>query len=510
MPKSHRTTSSRVGNLVILLLALVWMRDAFPDERVSAYRKSLFKIRVTSTWPDYRQPWQLKSQRHSSGSGFYLGNQRIMTNAHVVSHAHFITVQADGDGRAIPAEVEFIAHDCDLAILRTSDPRHWPAVRPVAFGAMPRLHSPVATVGFPTGGEQISITKGVVSRIDYRRYAHPLEAEHLLLQVDAAINPGNSGGPVFQDGKVIGVAFQSHRLAENTGYVIPTPVIQRFLRDIRDGTYDGHPEDGIEIQSWATSNPATASFHGLKPDEQGVKVSAVAHWSPGQGVLEPGDVLLSIDGKPIDADGKISMFYERIQFKAHFDLKDIGDRSVFKIVRDRLRKTVTIPSVARKDRHYAGYVYRRHPRYLVVGGLVFAQLTRSYLRTWGPSWYKRVPTILRYLLSDSQFDNTFRQQQEFIVLIGRLAHQINFGTSISLNTVVDRVNGTQVQSLKHMANVLDSKQSEFLRIDFLGEHAPIILPTATLKGADEEIAKQYSVQPYQYLKTIDGAVAKIR
>src|SRR5690606_37853679 len=115
------------------------------------------------------------------------------------------------------------------------------------FGELPALRTPVSTVGFPTGGELISITEGIVSRIDFRRYAHSGYSEHLLVQVDSAINPGNSGGPVVQEGKVVGVAFQGLSSAENTGYIIPVPVVERFLRDIDDGVYNGHPHDGLVV-----------------------------------------------------------------------------------------------------------------------------------------------------------------------------------------------------------------------------------------------------------------------
>ena len=64
------------------------------------------------------------------------------------------------------------------------------------------------TYGFPAGGEQISYTRGVVSRIEVEGYVHIGNRAFLAVQTDAAINPGNSGGPVIQDDKVVGVAFE--------------------------------------------------------------------------------------------------------------------------------------------------------------------------------------------------------------------------------------------------------------------------------------------------------------
>ena len=79
--------------------------------------------------------------------------------------------------------------------------------------------------GFPIGGERLSITEGVVSRIEMFSYAH---SQRCLLgvQIDAAINDGNSGGPVLRGGQLAGIAFQALESGENIGYAIPVPVIR--------------------------------------------------------------------------------------------------------------------------------------------------------------------------------------------------------------------------------------------------------------------------------------------
>jgi S1-C subfamily serine protease len=55
----------------------------------------------------------------------------------------------------------------------------------------------------------MSVTQGIVSRVDFRTYSHSVVDQHLSIQIDAAINPGNSGGPVMQGHKVVGVAFRA-------------------------------------------------------------------------------------------------------------------------------------------------------------------------------------------------------------------------------------------------------------------------------------------------------------
>src|SRR5262249_4689183 len=147
----------------------------------------------------------------------------------------FLTVEKEGDPRKYVAQVEHIAHDCDLALLKVDDPGFFKDTKPLPIGGLPELESTVTTFGYPVGGERLSVTRGVVSRIDFRTYSHSIVDSHLTIQIDAAINPGNSGGPVMQDGYVVGVAFQGYSgdVAQNVGYMIPTPVIQHFLDDIK-------------------------------------------------------------------------------------------------------------------------------------------------------------------------------------------------------------------------------------------------------------------------------------
>ena len=242
---------------------------------LDVYRKSILKIRVTSQTPNYAQPWLTNATRRSSGTGFYIGKNRIMTNAHVVADGKYITVQKDGDEKPVIARVKFVAHDSDLAILEVKDSSYFEGVKAMPFGDIPKVRDAVVTVGYPKGGEQISFTEGIVSRIGYRRYAHPGFDKHLLIQVDSAINSGNSGGPVIMRDKVVGVAFQSYVNAENTGYIIPTPVINHFLDDIKDGQYDGHPKNESTLHKGGSENDGARKYLGLNENEGGILLGEV-------------------------------------------------------------------------------------------------------------------------------------------------------------------------------------------------------------------------------------------
>lgn len=230
----------------ILLLCVMWcLAEGVVVANPMALRRSVFRIETTGQDRNFVNPWRLRSPDMFSGTGFYIGDGRILTNAHVVANASSITIQRDGDSRHMPAFVQFIGHDVDLAILGVADPNYLKNIEPLVLGSVPHLRSPVTTVGYPMGGDQVSMTDGVVNRISYRTYVHSDADDHLLVQVDSAINPGNSGGPVFQGRNVIGVAFQALTRVQGAGFIIPVPVVQRFLTDCEDGKYDGVPGWGL-------------------------------------------------------------------------------------------------------------------------------------------------------------------------------------------------------------------------------------------------------------------------
>ncbi|XWS60698.1 hypothetical protein CRYUN_Cryun07bG0057900 [Craigia yunnanensis] len=194
-----------------------------------------------------------------------------------------------------------VGTECDIAMLTVNDDEIWEGVSPVEFGELPALQDAVTVVGYPIGGDTISVTSGVVSRIEILSYVHG-STELLGLQIDAAINSGNSGGPAFNDkGNYVGIAFQ-HEDVENIGYVILTPVIQHFIRDYeKNEAYIGFPILGVEWQKM--ENPDLRTEMGMKPNQKGVRIRRVDPTAPESGVLKSSDIMLSFDGVDIANDG---------------------------------------------------------------------------------------------------------------------------------------------------------------------------------------------------------------
>ena len=195
---------------------------------------SVVKIHVVSRPPDFARPWAKGSPQESSGSGVIIEGNRILTNAHVVRYASQIFVQADQSTERVPAKIKAIAMGVDLAIVEVSRPSFFQDHPPLSLAeGLPSLKQSVSVYGYPMGGEQISITQGIISRVEHTAINYGINA--LRIQIDAALNPGNSGGPGVVDGKIVGLVYSKFSTGENIGYLIAADEIRMFLDDIKDG-----------------------------------------------------------------------------------------------------------------------------------------------------------------------------------------------------------------------------------------------------------------------------------
>lgn len=444
-------------------------------------------VRVYCTYqdPDYECPWQSVAPRGSTGSGVILGPGQILTGAHVVANATFVQVQKISDPQKVVARVAAISHDSDLALLQVDEPGFTRGIRPPAIGELPRLRDAVQVVGYPVGGEEVSITEGVVSRIEVQRYEH--SQRHLLaVTVDAAINEGNSGGPVFARGKVVGIAFQALPDAENIGEMVPAPIIKRFLLGVRQGRDPQVPGLGITTQN--LENPALRRWLGMQKRHTGVLVTSIQYGTTAWGQLEKGDVLMELDGMRIADNGTVQY---RGRFRCQFDVvvgeHFIGDAIPATVLRrgKPLRLRLSMQPIA----HLVPRIeFDRMPSYFVYGGLVFQRLTAEYLRIWGDAWWDKAPKELLHLYHSG--DRT-EERQEVVVLAQVLADAVNVGYDHLANDVVVEVAGHRPRDLVDFVRRIEREPHEVLLR--MSSGATVLLDARAVAAGKERILRRYHV-----------------
>ena len=464
------------------------------DEKNHSRYEAVVRIENSSLNPDYKTPWNSGRDSGGNGTGWLVDDNKFLTNAHVVSNSRIVYIKKVGDAKPYRAKIIHIAHDCDLAMLELEDPSAFEGVEPFEVGELPQLDTTVKVVGYPIGGERISITSGVVSRIDFLSYSHTNVDYHLTVQIDAAINPGNSGGPVIQDGKIVGVAFQGYsgNIAQNTGYMIPPPVIKRFLKDVEDGNYDHYVD--LSMSDFPLLNPSQRVALGLPNNGIGIMVANVEEDGSAGGILETGDVLLEIDGLPVKSNGLINYEGEDVNMNEIVERKFAGDVIDLKIWRDK--KPLNTKVTLKRFLPYliAARKYDEKPRYVMFAGLVFQPLDRNLMAA-----HNMKSLQVRYHFDSYVSSDIYKERPEVIVLTSILPDSINSYFSKFTQSIVDEVNGVKVKNLTDVHSALSNNDNDYIIINLLGSGRPIVIEKSKVEEAQQRIQTKYNVIRDHYL-----------
>ena len=472
-------------------------KESIIEKKNSNY-EAVVRIENSSLNPDYKTPWNSGRDSGGNGTGWLVAENKFLTNAHVVSNSRIIYIKKVGDAKPYRARIVHIAHDCDLAMLELEDPSAFEGVKPFDVGKLPQLDTKVKVIGYPIGGERISITSGVVSRIDFLSYSHTNVDLHLTVQIDAAINPGNSGGPVIQGGKVVGVAFQGYsgNIAQNTGYMIPPPVIKRFLKDVEDGNYDHYVD--LSMSDFPLLNPSQRIALGLPNDGIGIMVSNVEEDGSAGGILKTGDVLLEIDGLTVKSNGLINYGGEDVNMNEIVERKFAGDVINLKIWRNKQPMNAQVTLKRFMPYLIAARKYDEKPRYVMFAGLVFQPLDRNLMAA-----HNMKSLQVRYHFDSYVSSNIYKERPEVIVLTSILPDSINSYFNQFTQSIVDRVNGVKVKNLKDVHLALSKNDGDYITINLLGSGRPIVIEKGKIEEAQKRIQTKYNVIKDHYLGPIE-------
>jgi S1-C subfamily serine protease len=472
--------------ILVLAAAAIIPRCASAADIESA----VVKIYTTVADPYYYIPWITGAPYEISGSGCIIDDGLILTNAHVVSNVTYLQVRKEGDPKKYTARVVAVSHEADLALITVDDPGFFEDITPLRLGELPRAREEVTVYGYPEGGDALSTTQGVVSRIETREYAHS-HLSLLAMQIDAAINPGNSGGPAIVNDRIAGVAMQTLTQSENMGYVIPVPVIRHFLDDLADGGYDGFPSGGFSYQ--VIANSAITEKYGLPEEQTGVLVTGIAYGSPAAGALETGDVILEIDGYAVAGDGTIELLPGvRTSLDYLITSRQLGESVPMTVMRSGapLDLEILLDETFEDLCIVPQSIYDREPQYYLFGGLVFMPLTRNYMESaWGSEWYN---TAIPYLTAAFYTNWRTEEDTRLALLTLILPAEVNSGYQTMYDEIVTEVDGLPVTSFLQLVELLETSDGEFTEIRTnLGNL--IVIDRELAAASENEIMQRYGI-----------------
>lgn len=493
---------------LVLILIFLFMTtiNSFAGERNRRngdINNAVVKIYTVISSPDYYRPWQQRVYR-GVGSGFIIKGNRILTNAHVVANQTYIEVRKNGDPKRYQAKVHNVSHEADLALLSVEDQNFFKNIRPLKLGGLPKIQQEVLVYGFPTGGDTLSITKGIVSRIEHVQYVHSSLA-FLAGQIDAAINVGNSGGPVVSGGKVVGVAMQGRNDADNIGYLIPIPIVNHFMKDIEDGHYEGFPELALVTQDM--ESPDLKRKYGMNKDQTGVIVRSILPDSPGVGKLKKNDILLAIDNHPIADDGTVEFRpMERTRYGYFVDMHQVGDKIKLSVLRDGNVTNVTIKSNKRAAQifHTRLEKYDVGPRYFIFGGIVFSPLSKMLLREWGSEWYSRAPKELIVELGKLPTQTG----KETVLALHVLAADMNIGYHDLSQRIIKLVNGKPYKDFNEFYHEVSTSTGPYVIFEDQLKNQ-FVIDRQKAFASHEAILKTYQIPQDRSFDLLEKRVATV-
>jgi hypothetical protein len=396
---------------------------------------------------------------------------------------------------------EAIAPDIDLAILKLVDTSFFEKHSPLPWSkGLPKIRDTVHVAGYPQGGETLSLTRGIVSRIEYTEYYY--NRSGVRVQIDAAVNPGNSGGPAIVDGKLIGIVFSTLDQSENIGYLIPIEEIELFLADIKDGTYDGKPFLYDLLQY--VQNDALRAELKLPKGTNGMMVLR-ADREEASHPLKVRDVVTKIGDHEIDSAGKVEVEGGlRLYFEYYVQSLAKDGKVRLSILRDGMPMTVDVPVLTRSQHPtLTPYLFNGFPSYLVWGPLVFSPASADLIQdipnpnanfeiSAGDLARQHSPLLIR---NDAR--PAFEGEQ-LVVLTTVLPHHLVQGYRPHSTVVVKEVDGVKVRNLSHLAACLRDAKGERVVITFFDRNAGLlVLNRQGAIDAAEEIQSEYGIRkPY--------------
>ncbi len=455
----------------------------------SAVENSVVKIFATARYPDPYRPWTKQAPSEATGTGVIIEGKRILTNAHVVLYASQVQVQANQSGDKISATVETIAQGIDLATLKLDDESFFETRAPLARATkLPAVKESVLVYGFPTGGTNLSITKGIVSRIDFTLYNFPTSG--LRVQIDAAINPGNSGGPAVADDKMIGVAFSRLGGGDNIGYIIPCEEIELFLADAADGHYDGKPAMFDALQTF--ENPALRPFLKVGRGVDGMIVTQ-ADTDDAAYPLKPWDIITRIGETAVDNEGMVKVGDIRVRFQYLIQKVARDGQVPLTVVRAGEELKLRVP-VAPKRPMLIPDLEGRYPSYFVYGPLVFSTATQHFLA--GLNSAAVALSAGANPLSVRRADRpAFADEALVVVASPFFPHKLSKGYSQRQSSVVQKVNGVTIKNLPHLVETLRDSKAEFVVFEFAGrKFETVVFPRKEMESATEDILSDNGVR----------------
>ena len=469
--------------------------SAAPKEAVATELKGGSVLRVNSTNQsyDFFRPWSKKAPFNRRGLGAVIDGGEVLVTAELVWDSNFIELEKPDTGERSSAKVAVVDYETNLALLKPNNPDFLKDLQPLDTSVQPKVGDHLSVVQLEATGTPVS-TEALLTSAEVGHYVLD-DYSYLLFKMSCPLQYRDNSFtlPIVEDHHLISMLLRYDPRSQ-TIEAISTPVIQHFLKEAEHQPYQGFPSFGISFST--TRDPQFRHYQKLSDSEGGIYVDDVEPDAPAaQADIQTGDVLLSIGGKSIDPDGDYDdSLYGRLSI-THLitTLSYSGEKVPVTLLRHGERKDVVVSLFHKPPEDYAidPYVIGRPPRYLILGGLVFEELSRQYLREWGPSWQREAPQ--RFVYFDHYQADLFPKPRKIVFLSQILPSNDTIGYPQMNYMAVERVNGRPIYRLEDLARAIEKPINGFHKIEFDLDPKVLYLDAGQVQENAAQLQKTYSL-----------------
>ena len=482
--------------LLILVLPATHAEEPKPEKTLSVIR-----VNVTNQAWDFTRPWGKRPPYSRRAVGTVLEGGRVLVTAELVANANYVEFETPEGGQKVPAMVDVVDYEANLALLKTDDAAFLKPIKPLEIA--PAAVGDALAVWQLEATGNLLVTKATMTTAEITRY--PTDDSPLLiyrLTTPLQFRDSSFTLPVVKDGKLAGLVMR-YDTATNNADLIPAPVIQHFLTDAAKPPYKGFPRSGITTAQ--TRDPQFRRYIGLNGGQSGgIYVTDLLPGGPAERAgVEKGDVILKVAGEAVDQDGNYTdPDYGKIGIAHLFSTKRFdGEALKLTVFRKGETKELELKLAHRPVESYViePYVFDRAPKFYVLGGLVLGELSRQFLKEFGGDWMKKAPEQFVYF--DRQQSELFRDGPKKIVFLHRvLPSDITVGYEELANLVIKKINGVALQSLADVPGALTKAVDGLHKVEFDGEPTVIYLDAAQVAASEDAFKAKYRLPTLQRLE----------
>ncbi|NCG08931.1 MAG: hypothetical protein GWO81_05105, partial [Verrucomicrobia bacterium] len=377
-------TKKKFISSLFLLICVGTQLTAFTwrSEKTFQPEGSLVEIELTKKIHSYRQPW-LTDNQTGNKNGLVIGPNQILTTADGLNSSATFRIRKGGESRRYQAQLRSIDFQANLALLDVEDPDFWLHMKPVKLADETPQNGNLQIYRWRSGRIEERAAEIVRLHIGSAKLS---DLSHLVLLASSEINAAGWAEIVMDGDRLVGLTTSGSENKQLT--ILPATFITDALE--RGPCTEGPGHGFFDFYWMRASNPALLESKGLDPEQnEGVVVTRAKIFEDASNALQDGDVILEIDGFPIDKEGKyIDPKYGRLSLEGLSTRNHAAGETIsMEIWRDGQLMHIEYP-LPRADFNHGLIPNRQYdvePRYLIAGGLLFQPLDGSLMRALNKS-----------------------------------------------------------------------------------------------------------------------------